>query len=239
MGEANAEYIPEIFNFLQDETVDSFLRGSVAGALGDLGKAGVQYIPDILNFLQDETVDLYVRESAAIALGNLGEAVTQYIPEILNFIQLDLKVVRFLVANLLVDLRRLDLNEVVYILNNADNANQANFEYWRFLTYLLSGGTDEVKTLLKWVGYPKSIPTTLNYQEGKKTLQLFLQVWDNAEDLPQLQNDLAEKIAVVTRLVSWQSQDSDLLQRHYNNLKAGNFPQADTVELVILNLNGE
>jgi len=89
------------------------------------------------------------------------------------------------------------------------------------------------------VGYPKSIPTTLNYQEGKKTLQLFLQVWDNAEDLPQLQNDLAEKIAVVTRLVSWQSQDSDLLQRHYNNLKAGNFPQADTVELVILNLNGE
>jgi HEAT repeat protein len=202
----------------------------VAGSLRNLGEADVQYIPDILNLLQDETVDLYVRESAAIALGNLGEAVTQYIPEILHFIQLDLKVVHFLVANLLLDFRRLDLNEVVYILNNADNT------YWRFLTYFLSGGTDEVKTLLKWVGSPKSTPTALNYPEGKKTLELFLQVWDNAQDLPQLQNDLAEKIAVVTRLVSWQSQDSDVLQRHYNNLKAGNFSQADTVESVIQDL---
>ncbi|MEQ9236077.1 hypothetical protein [Coleofasciculus sp. E2-BRE-01] len=65
---------------------------------------------------------------------------------------------------------------------------------------------------------------------------MFLQVWDNAQDLPRLQNDLAKKIAVVTRLVSWQSQDIDVIQRHYNNLKAGNFPQADTVESVIQDL---
>ncbi|MEQ8757098.1 MAG: hypothetical protein RID09_26725 [Coleofasciculus sp. G1-WW12-02] len=65
---------------------------------------------------------------------------------------------------------------------------------------------------------------------------MFLQVWENAQELPRLQNDLADKIAIVTRLVSWKPQDSDLLQRHYNNLKAGNFSQADTVESVIQDL---
>jgi len=119
-------------------------------------------------------------------------------------------------------LRQLDLNEVVIVLNNVYELNQSNFEKWRFLNYFLSGGTDEVKMLLKWVGNPRSLPTALNYQEGKKTLELFLQVWDNAQDLPQLQNDLAEKIAVVTRLVSWKPQDSDLLQRHYDNLNRVN-----------------
>ncbi|MEQ8971254.1 MAG: hypothetical protein RIE73_12780 [Coleofasciculus sp. C1-SOL-03] len=103
----------------------------------------------------------------------------------------------------------------------------------------MSGGNDEVKTLLKWLGYPKTTPTSLNYSDGKKTLELFLQVWENAQKLPLLQKDLAEKIAIVTRLVPWKSQDIDLLQRHYNNLKAGNFTQADVVESVILNLKGE
>ncbi len=247
LGEAGAIYAPEIANILKDETADSGVRSRAANALVRLGEVGVVYIPDILNFLQDETVDSIDRSSTtyalayalAYALSQLGEAGVQYIPEILKFIQdetIDSQI-RGSAALSLSDLRKIELNDVIFILDNIYDPNQSDLmKQWRFFIYPITGGTDEVKTLLKWLGYPKATPTALNYEEGKKTLELFLQVWENAQELSRLQTDLAEKIAVVISLVSWKPQDIDLLQRHYNNLKAGNFTQADSVESVILNL---
>jgi len=211
-----------------------------------MGQSGAKYVPNILNFIEDPTIILSLRVETAIALSKIGESGDKYIPEILNFIQnktVDLSVRRS-AAEALINIQKLNLNEVVFILNNVYEANRYSFKQWRFLTYVLSGGTDKVKTLMKWIGSPKlpiigysqSTPTSLNYEDGKKTLELFLQVWNNAQELPRLQQDLAEKITVVTSLVSWKSQDIDLLQRHFNNLKAGNFSQADTLESVILNL---
>ncbi|HAJ59379.1 MAG TPA: PBS lyase, partial [Cyanobacteria bacterium UBA8543] len=246
LGQAGAKYASDIANFLKDQTVDAKIRGSAALALGKLGQAGAKYTPDIANFLKDKTVNANVRYIAAQALGNLRQAGAKYVPDILNILKdqtVEAKV-RGSVAEALENIRQLKLEEVVVVLNYVYEPNQQNFwpsrntkgfEYWRFLTYFLSGGTDEVKTLLKWVGYSQETPVQLKYEEGKKTLAVFRDAWKACQEqkLQRMQKDLAKQIAVVVSKVSWKPEDITLLQTHYNNLKQGNYNQADTVQSTI------
>jgi hypothetical protein len=132
------------------------------------------------------------------------------------------------------------LNEVFVVLARVYELNQQDidFELWRFrfLTYFLSGGTDEVKTLLKWVGNPKALPTQLKYEEANKTLEVFGDTWTATQGLERLRIDLANKIAIVAKQVSWTPQDIPLLQTHYDNLKKGGYNAADTVQSAINNV---
>ena len=247
LGEAGAKYAPEILNILKDEKVDpaAYIRGSAAEALGNLGEAGAKYAPEILNILKDEKVDPYIRYYAAEALGNLGEAGAKYAPEILNILK-DEKVdanVRGSAASALGKIRKLELTDVVVVLNNVYEPNE-QYLNWRFLTYFLSGGTDEVKTLLTWLGIPdsKTIPTQLNHDTGVKTLNLFKKAWEasKTQKLQLLQNDLAKQIGyvVASKKVSWKPQDIILLQSHHDNLKKDGYNEADTVQSAIYNLEG-
>ncbi|MEH2243994.1 HEAT repeat domain-containing protein [Nostoc sp.] len=188
------------------------VRDNAVEALSNFGQAAAQYIPDIANILKDENVDKYVRGSAAEVLGKI---------------------------------RQLKLEEVVVILNYAYEPNQQffslpsennNFEFWRFWTYFLGGSSEEVKTLLRWLGRPQAIPDKLTHDEGVKTLELFLKTWELSQDLAQLHEDLAKEIAVVARKVSWQPGDIVILEKHYNNLKGLN--EADSLQSVIVNLKG-
>jgi hypothetical protein len=244
LGQAAQPYIKDIADILKDEKVDASVRYGVAKALGNLGQAQ-PYIKDIADILKDEKVNASVRGSTAVALGNLGQAAAQpYIKDILDFLK-DEKVdaeVRHRAAVALGNIRKLELNEVVVVLDRVYEPNQRSvkFEQWRFLTYFLSGGTDEVKTLLKWVGNPQVLPTQLKYAEAKKkyaeakkTLEVFRDAWTASQGLERLQQDLADKIAKVTRMVSWKPQDILLLQTHHNNLKKGKYNQADTVQSAI------
>ncbi|WP_335121219.1 hypothetical protein [Nostoc sp.] len=47
------------------------------------------------------------------------------------------------------------------------------------MTYLLAGGSDYVKRLLTWLGFPetKTIPASLSHDQGVKTLKISAQVW--------------------------------------------------------------
>jgi HEAT repeat protein len=236
LGQAAGPYIKEILDFLKDEQVNPDVRGDTAVALGNLGQAAVPYIKDILAFLKDEKVNASVRGGAADALGNLGEAAVPYIKDIADILK-DEKVnasVRRGAAYGLGNIRKLELNEVVVVLNTIYEPNLDNFEEWRFLTYFLSGGTDEVKTLLKWVGNPKALPTQLNYEQAKNTLEIFRDAWTGSQGLERLRTDLANKIAIVAKQVSWKPQDIPLLQTHYDNLKTGGYNAADTVQSTIL-----
>jgi len=170
--------------------------------------------------------------------GKLEQAAEPYIKDILNFLkaeQVDASY-RYGAAEALSNIRKLELNEVVVVLDRVYEPNQPNigFEQWRFLTYFLSGGTDEVKTLLKWVGNPKALPTQLKYEEAKKTLEVFRDAWTGSQGLERLRTDLANKIAIVAKQVSWKPQDIPLLQTHYDNLKKGGYNAADTVQSTIL-----
>ncbi|MDZ8096452.1 MAG: HEAT repeat domain-containing protein, partial [Nostoc sp. DedQUE05] len=239
-GQVAAQYIPEIFKILKDEKVASNVRSSAAVALSKFGQAAAQYIPEILKFLKDEKVDSDVRSSAAEALSKFGQAAAQYIPEILKILK-DEKVasyVRGSAAEALANIRKLELKEVVVILNNIYEPGNSEYLNWRFLTYFLGGGTEEVKTLLKWLGSPQATPDKLSHEQGIKTLNLFLQTWNNSQGLERLRNDLAKQISEVAanKNVPWKWQDINLLQSHYSNLKKVNSTDANAVQSVINNL---
>ncbi len=242
LGQAAQPYIKDILDFLKNDKVKAWVRGSAAEALVNLGQAAQPYIKDILDILKDDKVDASVRGSAAEALVNLGQAAQPYIKDILDFLKND-KVAAYprgRAAQALGNIRKLELNEVVVVLDRVYEPNQqsVNFEQWRFLTYFLSGGTDDVKTLLKWLGYPSSEPIAaqlkqLKYEEGKTTLEVFRDAWRASQGLERLQKDLADKIAEVARVVSWRLKDIPLLQTHYKNLTSQHPTAADTVQSAI------
>jgi HEAT repeat protein len=244
LGNGAKPYVKDIADLLKDKTVESAVRFGAASALGKLGDAAKPYVKDIADLLKDKTVDSYVRYSAAEALGNLGDAAKPYVKDILDFLK-DKTVESYLrasAASALGNIQQLNLDNIVVILDSVYYAGQSEFEQWRFLTYFLGGGTDEVKTLLTWLGIPdsKTIPTQLNHDKGVKTLNVFKKAWEasNTQKLKRLQDDLAKQIAVVFRKVSWKPQDIILLQSHSDNLKKGGYNEADTVQSVINNLEG-
>jgi len=246
MGDAAKPFVKDIADIFQDKSVEPHVRSSAAFALGNMGETAKPYLKDILNLIKDKSVEPHVRSSAAFALGNLGETAKPYFKDILNLIK-DKSVdsdVRISAAQALGNIQQLKLEEIVIILDNVYYAGQsstnspgAGFKNWRFLTYYLSGGTNEVKTLLKWTAHPKKLPDKLTHDEAVKALQIFAKVWQPTQDLTRLRNDLARKIAVVAKKPSWKPQDIILLEQHYRNLKA-NYNEADTLQSVIVNLKG-
>ncbi|BAY32367.1 HEAT repeat-containing PBS lyase [Nostoc carneum NIES-2107] len=242
LGEAAKPYVKDILNFLKDQSVGNFVLSSAAVALGNLGEDAKPYVKDIADILKDQSVDSIVRASAAAALGNLGEAAKPYVKDILDILKdqsVDINV-RLSAAVALGKIEQLNLNKVVVILDSIYYAGQSEFEQWRFLTYFLSGGTDEIKTLLTWLGFPhpKKIPTSLSHAQADKTLKIFAQAWESSQGLARLREDLAKQIAVVARKVSWKPQDIVILETHYNNLKKAGYNEADSLQSVIVNLKG-
>ncbi|WP_052330790.1 HEAT repeat domain-containing protein [Rivularia sp. PCC 7116] len=244
MGDAAKPYVKDIANILKDESVNSTVRGSAAEALGNMGDAAKPYVQDIANILKDKSVDSFVRWRAADALTNMDVA-KPYVKNILDLIE-DKSVnllVRIGAAYTLGDIQQLELQEAVIILDQVYDAEKSStysfgFEVWRFLTYFLSGSTDEIKTLLEWTGFPQTIPHQITRDESVKTLQIFAKAWEPTQDLTRLRTDLANKIASVVEKGSWQPQDIVLLEQHYRNLKQEGYEEANTLHKVIVNLQG-
>ncbi|MEH2420670.1 MAG: HEAT repeat domain-containing protein [Nostoc sp.] len=242
LGEAAKPYVKDILDFLKDKTVDSTVYFFAASALENLGEAAKPYVKHIADILKDKTVEGYVRAGAASALGNLGEAAKPYVKDILDILK-DKTVEDYLrssAAEALGKIEQLNLNNIVVILDSIYYAGQSEFDQWRFLTYFLGGGTNEVKTLLTWLGFPKTktIPVSLSHDRGDKTLKIFAQVWEPSQGLARLREDLAKQIAVVARKVHWEPQDIVILKTHYKNLKDAGFNEADSLQSVIVNLKG-
>ena len=242
LEEAAKPYVKDIADILKDKSVDSYVRRDAAEALGNLGEAAKPYVKDIADILKDKSVDSSVRSGAAEALANLGEAAKPYLKDILDFLK-DKSVdsyVRYVAAEGLGKIEQLNLNNIVVILDSIYYAGQSEFAQWRFLTYFLGGGTEEVKTLLTWLGFPdtKTIPASLSHNEGKKTLTIFAQAWEPSQGLTRLREDLAKQIALVARKTPWQPQDILLLETHYHNLKKAGYSEADSLQSVIVNLKG-
>ncbi|BAY85673.1 HEAT repeat-containing PBS lyase [Calothrix parasitica NIES-267] len=240
MRDAVKPYVKDIADILKDKSADSWVRSGAAQALGNTGETAKPYLKDILKLTKDKSVDSNVRSSAAQALGNLGDTAKPYVKDILDFVK-DKSVdfdARRNAAQGLGNIKQLELEEVVIVLDNVYYAGQLEFQYLRFLTYFLSGGTDEVKTLLKWTGYPKQIPKKLTHDEAVKTLKIFAKTWQSTQDLTRLRKDSARKIAVVAKIASWKPQDIILLEQHYRNLKRAGYNEADTLKSVIIDLKG-
>ena len=152
--------------------------------------------------------------------------------------------VRGSAASALGNIKQLEIKEFPFILYSTYYDGDSKVPEWRWLTYFLSGGSDEAKKLLKWVGkpHPQTTPEKLTHSKGVKTLNLFLKTWEvsTSENLTELRDDLAKQIAVVAayKNVPWQPQDITLLLQHYKNLKKINSTHADKIQSVIIKLEG-
>jgi PBS lyase HEAT-like repeat len=239
-GDAAKPFIPEILNFIKDKTQVSSVRSSAAVSLGNLGDAAQPFIPQIANLIKDKTQDLYVRSSAAVSLGNLGDAAKPFIPDILNLLtdKTQPSYVWGKTAEALGRISQLDFKQWLIILDLAEYENLEAAQQWRFWVYFLSGGSDEAKTLLKWIGKPQpgSIPTQLNHDEGVKTLNVFANAWEPSKDLPNLRSSLTQQIADVAKMGKWETGDIALLTTHYQNLSAIKSNSADSVNKAIESL---
>ena len=244
LGDTAKPYVKDIADILKDKNVSPSVRGSAAEALGNLENAAKPYIKDIADILKDKTVAQSTLSSAAKTLGKLGYAAKPYVKDILEFLK-DKTVdqsTRSSAAEALSNIKQLELKELPLVLYSAYYDRNSNIPKWRWLTYFLSGGSDEAKKLLEWVAYPKTTPEKLTRSEGIQTLEQFLKIWEVAtsEDLPELRDDLAKQIAVVAayKKVRWQPQDITLLGQHYKNLKKINSTHAETIQSVIIKLEG-
>jgi HEAT repeat protein len=238
-GEAAKPYIPEIAKLFQDPKQDAFIRRSAAFALSDFGEVAKPHIPDILKLIQDPEQDSFVRLSAADVLSRFGEAAKPYIPDILKLIQ-DPKQdssVRLSAADVLGELDKLSVENVVAVLSPTYE-EKSEVDRWRFHAYFLSGGDEDVKRLLKWIAKPQQLPEKLEHDEGVKTLEASKKAWDAAKDYPELRDDLADKIALIARKVTWKPADLVLLKQHQDSLKTSHPANANTVQAVIVPLEG-
>ncbi|BAY36171.1 hypothetical protein NIES2111_04930 [Nostoc sp. NIES-2111] len=240
LGKVDQRHVQAIVDILKDKSDDNNVRRGAASALGNLGKVDQRHVQAIVDILKDKSDDSSVRRVAAVALGNLSKVDQRYVQAIVDILK-DKSVdnnVRYVAAEALRKIEQLNLNNIVVILDSVYYAGQSEFAQWRFLTYFLGGGTDEVKTLLTWLGFPKTIPTSLTHDQGVKTLKIFAQAWEPSQGLTRLREDLAKQIAVVARKISWQPQDILILEPHYNNLRKAGYNEASSLQEVIVNLKG-
>ena len=250
LGDAAEPYIPDLFEILKDETVDSDVRSNAVWALGNLGDAAKPYIPDLVEILKDEQFDSGVRSNSARALGNLGNAAKPYIPDLVEVFK-DRQInsyMRNYAAEALGKIGKLELENLIFVLQNIYFEYYSNssfsrslsfFNQWRFKTYFLGGGKQEVKILLAWLGDRENKvvhPESFSHKKGKKMLEVFAETWKDNKGFEPLQQDLARGIAYVATRTPWQPGDMALLQTHYDNLKAAKSTHADAILSVRNNL---
>lgn len=237
-GNIAKPYVSDIANILKDPQQNSYVRGKAALALDGLGNATL-YIQDLLNILKDPQQFSYVRIWITWVFSNLGDAAKPYISDLLNIIKIPQQDgdVSGQIAYALGRMTKLNLEQIIIVLSRI-YGEQISTDEWRFHAYFLSGGDEDVQRLLQWIASPAQLPETLNHEEGVKTLEVFQKAWESAKEFPKLQDDLANKIARVTKLETWQLQDLPLLQQHYNNLKGSHAASADAVQAAINSLQG-
>ncbi|KST66441.1 HEAT repeat domain-containing protein [Mastigocoleus testarum] len=223
------EFAPQIALLLKDSQF--YVRNSAATALVQM--KAKEFAPQIALLLKDSKSS--VRNSAATALGEMKAK--EIAPQITLLLKDSDSFVRDFAARALPKLEKQGLSVTVQILN-AVHYYPSEINRLRFLAHFIGGGEQDVETLMKWIGKPKvkTTPNDLTVAQGRKIMKLFERSWKLCDSLPDLQRELARQIARVSKKVSWEAWDINLLQRHHKNLKDGRSHYADTVHSVINDL---
>ncbi|GAB1543892.1 hypothetical protein NUACC21_65680 [Scytonema sp. NUACC21] len=223
------DFAKDVAALLKDS--DTFVRSAAAQALGQM--PAKDFAKDVAALLKDS--DTFVRQVAAEALGRMRAK--DFAKDVTALLKDSDISVRRAAAEALPKLSQQGLLVLVQILD-AVHYYPSEVHQLRFLAHFISGGAQNVKDLMQWVGKPKpkTTPDNLTLNKGREIMGLFEQTWKLSNSLPNLQQELAQRIAEVADLVHWQAEDINLLERHHQNLKISNYKQADTLQRVINNL---
>ncbi len=228
LGQMQAkDYAANVAALLKDSDIN--VRSAAADALGQM--QAKDYAANVAALLKDSNSG--VPRVAAYALGQMqAKDIATNVAALLKDSDSE---VRRVAAYALLKLAPQGLPVIVQVLN-AVRYYPSDVIQLRFLAHFIGGGDQNVQTLMQWVGKPKTTPNDLTANQGREIMELFEEAWKLTDSFPELRQELAQQIAVVADLVRWQAQDIALLERHYQNLKHGNYRQADTVQRVINNL---
>ena len=217
------DLVDKLAQQLEDKEPDA--RNAAAQALGQM--EAKEQAPKLVELLKDS--DSSVRSAAVSALGQMQAK--EQVLKLVELLKDSDQGVRYAAAPALSKLGQQGLPVVVQILD-AVQQNSYEIGELRFLAHFISGGEQEVETLMQWVGIPKSRPEKPTLTQGRNIMKLFDKTWKISESAPGLRKELADKIGEVADGVSWKPQDIVLLQTHYNNLK-GKDNAAYKVQLAI------
>ena len=224
LGQMQAkEQVLKLVELLKDS--DQGVRSATTYALGQM--QAKEQAPKLVELLKDS--DQGVRSAATYALGQVQAK--EQVLKLVELLKDSDQGVRYAAAPALSKLGQQGLPVVVQILD-AVQQNSYEIGELRFLAHFISGGEQEVETLMQWVGIPKSRPEKPTLTQGRNIMKLFDKTWKISESAPGLRKELADKIGEVADGVSWKPQDIVLLQTHYNNLK-GKDNAAYKVQLAI------
>jgi HEAT repeat protein len=237
LGKTHDSVVPVLVEILKNEEEPSYTRSRAAEALGHVGKTNdtaVQGLTAILNNRQ-EAAD--VRSSAVEALGRVGktnDTAVQVLTNVLKNSQ-EASSLRSIATVAVGNRIPLLVSDVFIFIERTYDRSSSDFNDMRFAAYFYGRGNSEIKTLLKWIGSPKreSIPTQLNHDEAKKTLEVFAKAWEPSREFPNSRAELAGAIAEVAKMVRWQTGDMPLLEQHYKNLSDAKSKSADSVKAAL------
>ncbi len=220
------DFAANVAALLKDSDTD--VRRAAASALGQM--QAKDFAANVAALLKDS--DSSVRSAAADALGQMQAK--DFAAKVAALLKDSNSSVRSAASEALPKLAPQSLPAIVQVLN-AVRYYPSDVNQLRFFAYFIGGGDQNVETLMQWIGKPKNTPNDLTADKGRKILELFEQAWKLSDSL-DLQQELAQQIAIVADLVTWQAQDIKLLERHHRNLTNGDYKQADTVRRVIDNV---
>lgn len=242
MGKANNAAVQVLADIIKNTKEDFDRRTEdprivAVKALGNAAKlnndAAIQVLASILNSEED----LSLRTTAAEALGNVGKTnsmAVQILTHVLNNIK-ENEDFRIIAAEALGNIKKLELGEVLALVEMSSDRTSCCFYRLRFASYFYGRGDSEITTLLKWIGSPKrdSIPTQLSQNAARKTLEIFAKVWKPSQEFRESRAELAGAIAEVAKMVHWQTGDIPLLEQHYKNLRDAKSKSADSVKAAL------
>jgi len=222
---------------LNNSKEDFYLRFNAAEALSNVIKTNPAAVQAFITVLNNSKEDSTLRIRAAEALGNVTKtnpAAVQFLTTVLNNSKED-STLRFSAAVSLFNLKQLRLGELLVLIDRTFDVASDDLYGMRFSSYFYGRGDSEIKTLMKWVGRPESLPkpNELSADELRKALEVFKKAWEPSRDFPRSRKELAGAIASVSSRGKWHLGDAPLLEQHYKNLSSANFDEADTVKKAI------
>ncbi|BAY54747.1 HEAT repeat-containing PBS lyase [Leptolyngbya boryana NIES-2135] len=236
-GKSEELAVQVLTDIFKNSKEDSKIRIDAVLALGNAGKTNSTVVQVLTDILKNSKEDSDLRIGAAWALIDAGkseELAEQVLTDILKNSKEDSDLRIGAVLGLR-KLRPLALSEIFVFIEQTHDRHSRDFDKARFAAYFYSGDSSVTKTLLKWIGSPKrdSIPTKLDHDEAKKTMEVFATAWKPSEGFTESRAELARAIATVISQGNWNLRDALLLEQHYKNLKDANFTEANTVKTAI------
>ncbi len=188
-----------------------------------------------------EDLDSRVRRAVAmermipILWGNIGKAAREQAPQVAALLEDADWNVREAAAIALGEMAPIGLSGVFSILHLAyiDPIKAPKF---RLYAYFFSGGDQNVKILIAWLGNPNSYPSMI-HSNGVRSLEFFEQAWEASADFDSLRLDMERRIAeICSHVKKWTPEDRSLLLRHAENLEETGSTHAPAVRIVASSL---